>query len=135
MHSARLAPLLCALTSAELASYEEAASPQHAGHRVRRFRSMLIDIFGRSYPEKEFFMVDREAVRRYKARVHRNVAQVGERIDACSATSRWPNLHSAGRASGDPTVFQVLGPSISACAGMSGTERWERYLFSRPPSL
>jgi len=26
-------------------------------------------------------MVDREAVRRYKARVHRNVAQVGEQID------------------------------------------------------
>ena len=26
------------------------------------FRSMLIDIFGRSYPEKEFFMVDRDAV-------------------------------------------------------------------------
>ena len=27
-------------------------------------------------------MVDRDAVTRYKARVHRNVAQVGERIDA-----------------------------------------------------
>ena len=47
-----------------------------------KFRSMLIDIFGRSYPEKQFFMVDRDAVRRYKARVHRNVARVGERIDA-----------------------------------------------------
>jgi hypothetical protein len=81
VHSARLAPLLCALTSAELASYEEAASPQQADIVSGRFRSMLIDIFGRSYPEKEFFLVDREAVRRYKARVHRNVAQVGEQID------------------------------------------------------
>jgi hypothetical protein len=42
---------------------------------------MLMDIFGRSYPEKELFMVDRDAVRRYKARVHRNVTMVGERID------------------------------------------------------
>jgi len=82
VHSARLAPLLCALTSAELASYEEASSPQQADIVSGRFRSMLIDIFGRSYPEKEFFLVDREAVRRYKARVHRNVAQVGEQIDS-----------------------------------------------------
>jgi hypothetical protein len=82
VHSARLAPLLCALTSADYASYEEAASPQQADIVSGRFRSMLIDIFGRSYPEKEVFMVDREAVRRYKSRVHRNVAKVGERIDA-----------------------------------------------------
>jgi len=46
------------------------------------FRSLLIDIFGRSFSEKQFFMVDRDAVRRYKARVHRNVARVGERIDS-----------------------------------------------------
>ena len=82
VHSARLAPLLCALTSADYASYEEACSPQQADIVSGRFRSMLIDIFGRSYPEKEVFMVDREAVRRYKSRVHRNVAKVGERIDA-----------------------------------------------------
>ena len=47
-----------------------------------QFRSMLIDIFGRGYPEKKFFLVDREAVTRYRARVHRNVAKVGARIDA-----------------------------------------------------
>ena len=76
VHSARLAPLLCALTSADYAAYEEVATPSGA------FRSMLIDIFGRSYPDKEVFMVDRDAVTRYKARVHRNVAQVGERIDS-----------------------------------------------------
>jgi hypothetical protein len=49
-----------------------------AGH----FRSMLIDIFGRSYPEKEFFLVDRDAVTCYKARIHRNAMRVGERIEA-----------------------------------------------------
>jgi hypothetical protein len=74
--------LLCALTSAELAAYVErpAGDMPHAvpGH----FRSMLIDIFGRSFPEKEFFMIDRDAVTRYKARVHRNVMRVGERIEA-----------------------------------------------------
>jgi hypothetical protein len=43
---------------------------------------MFIDIFGRSYPEKTFFAVDRNAVARYKARVHRNVAAVGARIEA-----------------------------------------------------
>jgi hypothetical protein len=80
VHSARLAPLLCALTSADYASYEE-SSEQQPGIVSGRFRSMLIDIFGRSYPEKELFMVDRDAVRRYKARVHRNVGMVGEQID------------------------------------------------------
>jgi hypothetical protein len=80
--SSRLTPLLCALTSAELAAYAEQPSEQMPGIVSGEFRSMLIDIFGRSYPERQFFMVDREAVRRYKARVHRNVARVAERIDA-----------------------------------------------------
>jgi hypothetical protein len=80
--SARLTPLLCALTAAELAAYAEQPSEQMPGIVSGTFRSMLIDIFGRSYPEKQFFMVDRDAVRRYKARVHRNVAKVAERIDA-----------------------------------------------------
>ena len=76
------APLLCALTAAELVAYTEQPSPQMPGVVSGKFRSLLIDIFGRSYPEKRFFMVDRDAVARYKARVHRNVATVGERIDA-----------------------------------------------------
>jgi hypothetical protein len=80
--SSRLTPLLCALTSAELVAYAEQPSEQMPGIVAGEFRSMLIDIFGRSYPEKQFFMVDRDAVRRYKARVHRNVARVAERIDA-----------------------------------------------------
>jgi hypothetical protein len=41
---------------------------------------MLIDIFGRTYPEKAFFAVDRDAVSRYKLCVHGNVAKVESRL-------------------------------------------------------
>jgi hypothetical protein len=82
VYSARLHPLLCALTSAHYAAYAEQASGGMPGVASGKFRSMLIDIFGRTYPEREFFMVDRDAVMRYKARVHRNVAKVAERIEA-----------------------------------------------------
>jgi hypothetical protein len=81
VYSSRLHPLLCALTSAELVAYAEQPSAQMPDIASGKFRSMLIDIFGRTYPEKKFFMVDRDAVTRYKSRVHRNVAKVGERID------------------------------------------------------
>jgi hypothetical protein len=43
---------------------------------------MLIDIFGRTFPEQEYFIVDRNAVARYKARVHANVQRIGARIEA-----------------------------------------------------
>ncbi|HTQ83308.1 MAG TPA: hypothetical protein VMI47_08570 [Pseudolabrys sp.] len=82
VYSARLAPLLCALTSAELAAYAEQPSAGSPRIVSGKFRSMLIDIFGRTYAEKKFFMVDRDAVTRYKARVHGNVAKVARRIDA-----------------------------------------------------
>ena len=80
VHSARLRPFLCALTSAHYAAYSEEASGQMPGIVSGKFRSMLIDIFGRTYPEREFFMVDRDAVMRYKARVHRNAGKVAETI-------------------------------------------------------
>ncbi len=82
VYSTRLHPLLCALTSAERVAYSEQPDRQMPHIVSGKFRSMLIDIFGRSYPENQFFAVDRGAVARYKARVHRNVAKVGERIDA-----------------------------------------------------
>ena len=43
---------------------------------------MLIDIFGRTFPEKNFFLVDRDAVTGYKTRVHDNVGKVGAQIGA-----------------------------------------------------
>lgn len=82
VYSTRLYPLLCALTAAENVAYAEQPSAQMPGVVSGEFRSMLIDIFGRSYPEKQFFAIDRDAVRRYKARVHHNVAAVRERIDS-----------------------------------------------------
>ena len=85
MFSTEPAPLLCALTAAETAGYADAPSAQAPDIVSGAFRSMLIDIFGRSYPEREFFLVDRDAVRRYKARVHRNVAAVRRRIDTPAA--------------------------------------------------
>ena len=80
--SARLHPLLCALTSAELVAYAEQRDAGSPLILAGKFRSMLIDIFGRTFPERQFFEVDRVAVMRYKARVHANVAQMGERIGA-----------------------------------------------------
>jgi hypothetical protein len=80
--SARLHPLLCALTAAELAAYAEQREQGSPLIVAGKFRGMLVDIFGRTFPERKFFEVDRVAVQRYKARVHANVARMGERIDA-----------------------------------------------------
>lgn len=82
VYSARLHPLLCALTSAHYAAYAEEPSGHMPGVVSGKFRSMLTDIFGRAYPEREFFMVDRDAVGRYKSRVHGNVAGMAGRIEA-----------------------------------------------------
>jgi len=82
VYSNQLHPLLCALTSAELVAYSDQSLDWMSHILSGNFRSMLIDIFGRSYPEHEFFMVDRDAVARYKARVHANVALLCDRIEA-----------------------------------------------------
>ncbi|MBS0247619.1 MAG: methyltransferase domain-containing protein [Proteobacteria bacterium] len=82
VHSARLHPLLCALTSAEYVAYSEEPSGRMPGIVSGKFRSMLIDIFGRTYPEQQFFMVDRDAVARYKAGVHGKVAAMREQVAA-----------------------------------------------------
>ena len=65
------AALLCALTAADVAAY--AGEPEEN-------RGLLIDIFGRGFPEGESFLVDRDAVARYKARVRENVGMVRDRI-------------------------------------------------------
>jgi hypothetical protein len=85
VYSARLHPLLCALTSAEYVAFAEEGSSRMPGIVSGKFRSMLVDIFGRSYPERQFFMVDRDAVARYKARVHANVAGLRQRVEAMLA--------------------------------------------------
>jgi hypothetical protein len=85
VYSSRLAPFLCALTAADYAAYAEAPVATMPDMRSGTFRSLLIDVFGRSYPEKQFFMVDRDAVARYKARVHRNVAELRLRVEMALA--------------------------------------------------
>ncbi len=80
--STRLHPLLCAFTSAEAVAYQEQPAGVATSIVSGKFRSMLIDIFGRTYPEGTYFAVDRDAVARYKKRVHGNVATVGARLDA-----------------------------------------------------
>jgi len=75
------AALLCALTSADLAAYAEMPA-QQPDLSAGQFRSMLIDIFGRTWPQQKFFLVDRDAVIRYKTRVHQNVSKIRARIGA-----------------------------------------------------
>ena len=43
---------------------------------------MLVDVFGREFPEKEFWDVDQEAVLAYKIKVANNVAKLKLRIAA-----------------------------------------------------
>ena len=80
--STRLHPLLCALTAAELVAYAERPEAGMPDAASGKFRSMLIDIFGRTFPEKNFFLVDREAVAGYKARVHDNIGRLGAQLGA-----------------------------------------------------
>ena len=73
--STRLHPLLCALTSAEKVEYSEqflGGSSEPSG----KFRSMLYDVFRRSYPENTQWRVDRDRVWAYKEKVAGNVARL-----------------------------------------------------------
>jgi hypothetical protein len=75
VRSQRLHPLLCALASAEAVAYteqRETAARTSSG----KFRSLLIDVFGRTYPEGAFFEVDRTAVSRYKRHVQSSMGDL-----------------------------------------------------------
>jgi Flp pilus assembly protein TadD len=87
VHSTRLHPLLCALTSAERVAYAEQRETP-TGHPSGKFRSMLIDVFGRTYPENAFFEVDRDAVMRYRR--HVQSAMAGMRAELSSLLGRPP---------------------------------------------
>ncbi len=77
--SARIHPLLCALTSADEVKYQEQSEDPRQSHSGK-FRSQLYDIFGRSFDEDKFFAVDREAVTRYKLRVEANLVDLRAQI-------------------------------------------------------
>lgn len=72
--SGRLHPLLCALTSAEEVAYAE-QDEMDAG-ASGKFRSLLMDIFGREMPPNRLWKVDRGAVVTYKARVQQGVERL-----------------------------------------------------------
>ena len=78
--STRLHPLLCALTSAEQVGYREQRAEQFDNQPSGKFRSMCIDVFGRTFPEETFWPVDRGAIMRYKAAVDKNIESLRTRI-------------------------------------------------------
>jgi hypothetical protein len=69
------AALLCALTTADVAAYT-------ADEGSGACRSLLIDVFGRGYVEREAFVIDRDPVLRYKTMVRANLAVLRGRIEA-----------------------------------------------------
>lgn len=72
VHSTRLHPLLCAITSSEIVSYSEQCEYNDKDIKSGKFRSMLIDIFGMTFPENTRWQVDRNAVADYKLKVKNN---------------------------------------------------------------
>jgi len=80
--SARLHTLLCALTSADHVAYQEQKIDDGGDLVSGKFRSLLLDIFGRTFPEDELFAVDRAAVVRYKRRVDANIADLRDELHA-----------------------------------------------------
>ena len=77
--TARIHPMLCALTSAEEVAFQEQQEDPN-GRSSGKFRSQLYDIFGRTFEENAFFKVDREAVARYKGRVEANMSDLRAQI-------------------------------------------------------
>jgi hypothetical protein len=77
--TARVHPMLCALTSAEEVRFQEQA--EHPNQPSSgKFRSQLYDVFGRTFEENTYFKVDREAVVRYKCKVDANMAELKAQI-------------------------------------------------------
>jgi hypothetical protein len=78
--TARLHPMLCALTSAEQVAYQEQREGPDRQLESGKFAAQLRDVFGRSFEEDKFFPVDRDAVVRYKMRVEANMVALKEQI-------------------------------------------------------
>lgn len=80
VYSERLHPLLCALTSAREVGYIEQREMGERTLASGKFRSMLLDIFGQTFPESLFWNVDRDRVASYKAKVRANTDVMAHRI-------------------------------------------------------
>ena len=80
--TARIHPMLCALTSAERVCYMEQREGPDRQTESGKFGAQLRDIFGLPFVENEFFEVDREAVLRYKVKVAANMAALRVQISS-----------------------------------------------------
>jgi tetratricopeptide (TPR) repeat protein len=81
VRSKRLHPLLCALAAAETVAYTEQRETP-ARTPSGKFRSLLIDVFGRTYPEETAFEVDSAAVMRYKRHVQAATARLRAELES-----------------------------------------------------
>ncbi len=80
VYSTRLHPLLCALTSAEVVAYKEQREYSGSDQVSGKFRSLLIDVFGRSYAEDQQWTVERDAVARYKQQVASRISALQRQL-------------------------------------------------------
>jgi hypothetical protein len=78
--SERVHPLLCALTSAAEVGYREQRESGDPAIASGKFRSLLMDVFGATYPEGALWRVDRDRVAAYKTRVRRNTEALRTRF-------------------------------------------------------
>lgn len=85
VRTARIHPMLCALTSAREIAYDEQREGADKVRESGKFRAQLYDIFGRGFDEGSFFRVDRDAVLRYKMKVEANIAELRAEIAALLA--------------------------------------------------
>lgn len=82
VRSPRLHPLLCALTSAERVAYAEQREwPKTPDMISGKFQGLLMDVFGRGYPENDWFAVDHDRVGRYREHVAKSTAQLRRTIE------------------------------------------------------
>jgi hypothetical protein len=80
VYSERLHPLLCALTSAAQVAYVEQREMDDRTFASGKFRSMLLDVFGQTFPETLYWKVDRDRVAAYKAKVRANTDAMRARL-------------------------------------------------------
>jgi hypothetical protein len=88
VHSARIHPLLVALHAARTVSYEEQRE-MGDGQVSGKFRSLLLDVFEKSYPEREPFAVNRHLVAAYQARIRANHAHLAATIQKLLGSGEW----------------------------------------------
>lgn len=102
VHSTRIHPFLCALSSAEEVSYK-LQKEDPSGLPSGKFQSLLLDIFGKTYPENQFFNVNQEKVRAYRVKVAQNVDCLKKTIESLLNEDNRP-LESTTPA---PCLFQT----------------------------